>query len=240
MKKILLFSLLTGSTALATEGIQPGIYGMEMSIRTATQVPFFGETIVETRSVLRVEVVSDAQGLRQRQKVCAVNVHSNAKAATTTIPQSFISALPSKEYEIYQQAINGRWRFSADPGPDAVGFDPALAQIPSGARDPGVLDPDGDGHPGATVNLKVPVFGRVDVYVIQRGHSLLDGEVTADGRVSGQVEVLLLEQRTLGASNPLFVANPPVRVLEDNPFTMVPVPDWSTCEDISEAMRRAG
>lgn len=210
-------------------GLAPGRpYAMVVDVASASRVPFFGVTRVVTRSLLRVDVERTAQGLRQRHEVCAVAV-SSASTATTTIPDAFVASMgPS----VYPVEFDGS-AYRADPGPDTVGYAPeeGSTQVPRKANDASVLDHEGDGKPGATVRLVIPVLGTIEVYVAQYGHTRFAGELTADGRVEGQVEVVALDQRTLGASNPLFAASPPTWPLpEDSRFELRPLDEALGCD----------
>ncbi|MDP6935359.1 MAG: hypothetical protein QGG40_20735, partial [Myxococcota bacterium] len=94
-------------------------------------------------------------------------------------------------------------------------------------------DADEDGVPGVTVLLDVPLFDDVRVYMVQTGHTLLQGQVRGPDEVHGAIEVTTLEQRTIGASNVLFTPNP--RIEPNNArstFSLVRVEEGTTCSDL--------
>ncbi|MEC8422575.1 MAG: hypothetical protein VX000_02295, partial [Myxococcota bacterium] len=71
------------------------------------------------------------------------------------------------------------------------------------------VDWDGDGRPAATVAIRVPVLGSIELYVAQRAHVRLEGQTDAGtGVTRGAVDFEHFEQRTLGASHRMFEANP--------------------------------
>lgn len=186
-----------------------GRYAMELRVGSVARVPMMGAQRSVTRSILLVEVERRAGRLVQRQRVCDVDISS--PRLRMTVPAAFIRALAPREYPA--DVRSGAPAYTADSGVDHVGYDPRLTggTLPVDARSPGVVDSDGDGAPGATVLAHFPVVGRVRVFVAQRAHVVLHGRRTSDDRVEGDVEVRLLEQRTLGASNRMFARTLPLR-----------------------------
>ncbi|HEX8361787.1 MAG TPA: hypothetical protein VF613_16840 [Longimicrobium sp.] len=189
-----------------TVGAWEGLYAMELRVGSIARVPVMGSQRSVTRSLLLVEMERRGGRLVQRQRVCDVAITS--PRVRMTVPAAFVHALHPREYTA---EVSGG--YTADPGVDYVGYDPRVTggALPSDARSPGVVDSDGDGEPGATVVGHFPLVGRVRLFVAQRAHVLLRGRQVSEGRVEGGVEVLLLEQRTLGASNRFFERTLPVR-----------------------------
>jgi hypothetical protein len=71
----------------------------------------------------------------------------------------------------------------------AIGFRPDVAEgLPTDAEHPAVFDWDADGAPGATVTVRAPLFGAVDVYVVQSSRGLLDGRLQVRDGVAVSVE----------------------------------------------------
>lgn len=199
------------SLLAAASPIEPGPYVMLIDVASRSEIAFAGRTEVITRSLVRVDLRRTADGWAQTQRVCDLRILSDSNARTE-IPDSFLASLPEQTYPV--QLIpqeGGGWSFIADPGPSEVGFDPSVTggEVPTRRSDPGVLDPDRDGYPGVTVRLHTPVIGPVRIYIAQRAHSRYHGQVI-DGEIRGQVEIVSMEQRTLGASFAPFAANPTI------------------------------
>ena len=229
----LLLSL--GSPALA-EAPAPGPHAMVVEVASRSKVPFAGTTEVITRSLVRVDLVREGDGWTQSQRVCAVEIESDSRA-TTVLPQAFIDVIPVQRYPV-QISENGTYK--ADPGPTYVGFDPKVTggAVPRKKNDPGVQDTDGDGHPGVTVLLDIPVFGKVKMYVAQAGWSRYDGAYR-DGRFAGAVESVSLDQRTLGASVSAFAANPDITAVpERSRFIMSPLTEPASCARLASRWSR--
>jgi hypothetical protein len=186
-----------------------GRYAMELRVGSVARVPMMGQQRSVTRSLLVVEMERRGGRLVQRQRVCDVAITS--PRVRMSVPAAFVHALLPREY---LAEVRGDARiYTADPGVDYVGYDPRVTggALPSDARSPGVVDSDGDGEPGATVVGYFPLVGRVRLFVAQRAHVVLHGREVSEGRVEGDVQVVVLEQRTLGASNGFFNRTLPVR-----------------------------
>lgn len=239
MRPLALAALLTPMVSLASPApaIPPGRYALELVVATATQVPVMGETLVYTRSLSQVDVFVQDGVTYQTQRLCSVTVEDNNRLADTRIPDAFIASFPVQTYAVSLTPLAaGGFAYFADPGSVSIGFDPKLTagKVPAAPDDPHLLDYDGDGKPGATVNLVVPMLGAVELYIAQRDHSVMSGEVQ-DGAVRGEVDVRFFSQRTLAASNSLFHANPPMRHLDESWFRLSPAPGMG-CKQLAATL----
>jgi hypothetical protein len=212
-----------------------GRYALSLHTVTQTKIPFLGWTRSETVSTVLVDILERDGGLVQRQEVCAIRVEGRARDARVSFPEAFVRSLPTKELPIELARDDAAVRYRVDLGTDHVGYDPVQSggRVPLGPNAPGVVDSDGDGHPGVTVNLDVPLLGRTELYVVQRGSMVLQGTLEADGHVGGAVELGPVVQRTIAASNPLLVASP--RIVPDSEaswFSLRPIDETSSCADL--------
>ncbi|TVQ94464.1 MAG: hypothetical protein EA397_01995 [Deltaproteobacteria bacterium] len=233
----LFLTALASATPVSSEPLAPGPYVMLVDVASRSEIAFAGKTEVLTRSLLRVDLRASSEGLEVHQEVCDVRIISDSKARTE-IPESFITSIPPQRYTATLRPMkDGRWRFQADPGPSVVGFQPEEGQeeLPTRRGDSRVTDPDGDGYPGVTVRLHTPVIGPVRIYIVQRGHSRYTGEVV-DGEVHGQVEIVTMEQHTLGASFAPFAVNPTIHpVPAQSRFVLRPAGADEDCSSLRQA-----
>lgn len=207
------------ATAFAS-GPEPGPHLLQVDVATEAKVPVVGWVPVTTRSLVLAELARDGDGFRVTQRVCDVRV-LGGKPAVTTMPPALIAAIPPQVYPLSVRQEGTTLRIAADPGPTRVGQDGQGAPV----------DFEGDGRPGATVWLDVPVLGRVEVYVAQLGHTRWAGTWTEAGG-AGRAEVVILEQRTLGASHAMFTGDRPTRVLsEASRFRLVPLAAGAGCAE---------
>ena len=216
-------------------------YAMNQRVASSASLPLFGRAVTFTDSLVLLHTEPTPTGLWVRQEVCAVRIDDPLPVADTRIPAAFLHALGERSYPIVRGQAGGLATWEADQGPEAVGYDPALApSLPADAAATGVTDWDQDGQPGATVLVDVRLFGTVSVYVVQRAHTRLVGAEQADGAVEGAVELLAFEQRVIGASSPLFHASPEIvwRPLQSR-FRAEPVPAHTTCADLRAGVVQA-
>ena len=150
-------------------------------------------------------------------------------------PDKFVAALAKHAYPIQIERDAQGWRYRADLGVERIGYsvDSGDGKLPTKIDDPAVYDWDGDGHPGATLRLSVPLLPDGELYVVQRGQSVLNGRVVTPGRIDGDIEVRSFEHRVLGAK-PSFLNRSPE--IEPDPkrsrFSLSPVPAGTTCESL--------
>ena len=241
---VLLSSLLFLSRVAATQEDNPlpsGMYRLEMILASVTRLPFFGISKSASRSVSLVEVRSDHTGLLQRHEVCDFHVLQNSAMIKMVFPDKFVAALAKHSYPIQVDKDSQGWRYRADLGVERIGYKPTSneSNLPTKLDDPSVYDWDGDGHPAGTLKLSVPLLPDGELYIVQRGHSILNGRIIRRGRIEGSIDVRSFEHRVLGAS-PGFLNHSPEIVPDptESRFTIIAVPQDSTCETLRGALQQ--
>ncbi len=175
---------------------------LEATMVTRAKVPVVGWIEVTSTSVAAVDFTPAPQGWQVTQRLCSVELSNRPNVGQTVIPDAFIAAYPEQTYLAHVEVTDGVMRFMADPGASWVGAEPNPAgTLPNGPDWLGESDFEEDGKPGATVLVKVPFVGRIEMYVAQVGHHRFEGTVE-EGRIEGSIEMVRMEQRTLGSSHP--------------------------------------
>ncbi len=193
---------------------------------------------VVTTSLLlhRVERVDDE--VRVTSRYCSV-VQDRLGRVRTTLGPAFIASMPEwEEAARVRGPTTGPWEVEI-PAHDIV-LGAAVAEpggrLPTDGDDPRVVDSDGDGQPGFTVQVDGFVDGQV--YMVQRLARGLRGTLGTDGRMTGLV-VGFSEQEVVGASNAILKTFTPR--FEHDPdqsrstFQWVPVASTATCIDVVAA-----
>lgn len=221
-----MLSLLLSVAAAVEPPELVGHWRMELVLTTRVLLPVLGGMESWTRSILDVEILRRGEQLWQRHRTCAVELGAKPSLARTVVPPAFIAALPERSYPLDLQWTPEGWRSLADPLPLAVGFDPAKGPMPRELGDPALVDFDGDGQPGASVEVEVPMLSLTgQVWVVQEGHTVFLGEELSADRIAGRAELRLLQQHSLGATHRWLVSNPQLRVVpEQSRFEMRRVP----------------
>lgn len=165
--------------------------------------------------VVRVSLmkITEQDGkLLAEERACDVQT-LNSGATTINFPPSLLPLLDRRSYT-YQLSPNAE-ALELKGAVEVLGArlqDPLRDALPERASDPRVLDQDGDGQPGVTVNVQARVVISIEaaLYVSQRtfwNETLTQVDGRAD-RLSGRVD-WRQEQFTLGSSNPLFTTVKP-------------------------------
>jgi hypothetical protein len=230
------FTFLSGvSAAQADNPLPPGMYRLEMMLASIARLPFFGMSKSASRSVSLIEVRNDGSGLLQRHEVCDFRVLQDSAMIKMVFPDKFVAALAKHSYPIQVEKDGQGWRYRADLGMERIGYKPVPGEsrLPTKLDDSSVYDWDGDGQPAATLKISVPLLPDGELYIVQRGQSILNGRITGRGRIEGSIEVRSFEHRVLGAW-PRFLNRSPEIVPDpaESRFSIIPIPQDSTCETL--------
>lgn len=233
-----MWCLLTVAAALAAPPDLAGVWAVTMEIVTSARIPVLGTTDIHTHQTMLATVNADGPGFHVHHQTCTFRAESKPSLATTHFPQAFVDAIPDRDYRL-ELADGG-----VGPGGTmhvgfvSVGWDPALGPFPERLEAPSVIDWDRDAAPAATVQLIVPLFGKVSVYQVQAQDLWFDAtRVTAEEMV-GTVRIEGMRSRTLGASNRLFIQNPALRQLPArSPFRFVRAAADTDCADLGGPAR---
>jgi hypothetical protein len=215
-----------------------GTYRLEMQEVYAARFPILGKTRTTWASLALAQLRREGDALLQEHKLCAVRFESGLPLVEMVMPDRMRESLVRPPYpvELVRDPAGG-WLYHANLGFEHVGYTPAAPgdAPPRRGSDPAVVDSDGDGKPGATLHLEVPILDPFELYVVQRGHAVLDGRLLENGRVEGTLSSSL-EQVVIG-SDPFFLKRNPQ--LEPEPelssFALDPVPEDSSCQSLLRA-----
>ncbi len=237
-----MWALLLAWTAQASPTtVAPGRYGIHLKTATHSHIPVLGEVPGASVVWLLAEIRPGAAGPPELvQRTCSVSMEGAGERASVMLGPGFLEALPEKHHDL---VFSESGQVFIDMGEDHIGYDPLLYPdvLPRDESDPGLIDFDGDGNPGVTVIITVPILGKIELYIAQHARSSLIGQLHSDGTFTGTVGSLLLEQQTLDATNPLMRTSPRLSLdTEHSHWRMQPLPADTTCETIVERMCLAG
>lgn len=218
-------------------GSLEGSWRFDVVVLTQAEVPVLGASLVETHKVMLALIEPDGRGaFTQSQTVCGMFARSKRKTAEPVFPAGFLKAMPDQRSHLRFDAAQGRLQAEVDPV--RLGWDPRQSggSMPREAGGAGITDADGDGQPGVTLMVQAPLLGQVSLYVVQHSKTWLDGTFEGPDRVRGRAGLSLLEQRTIGASNPLFRTNVPLKPVSDGGwFQLSRVPEGTSCAELDAA-----
>jgi len=198
----------------------------------------------EITTLLRMEVTQDGDTLDVEQEVCSIDLVNSVGTGgegtlvTTIIPPAYIASLePSRRPGQVREDGAGGWRVTLPRHEEVRGvtWDGAEdAPLPTSPDDPRVVDQDGDGHPGLTIQLKGSLLNGL-LFVVERDWTALDGRVAAADRIEGRV-TWGSEQAILGALPPSLASTSPTSAPDPDPdhsvFVMRRAPAGATCAEL--------
>jgi hypothetical protein len=217
-----------------------GVYRLEMIMASISRLPFFGTSKSASRSISLVEIREQDGELVQSHRVCDFRVLDDSAMIKMVFPDKFVAALAQHTYPIHVDRDAEGWSYRADLGIERIGYRTEIgdARLPTTPDDPSVYDWDDDGNPGATLKLSVPLLPDGELYVVQRGHSVLNGRITEPGKIEGSIEVQSFEHRVLGARPGFLNKSPDIRAdPKESRFSMTQVAAGSTCESLRPPAR---
>jgi hypothetical protein len=219
----------------AQEGpvLTPGLYRLEMIMASVARLPFFGSSKSASKSTSLVRIRQDGSGWVQSHEVCDFRVLEDSAMIKLIFPEKFVASLAKHSYPIQLNRDDLGWRYRADLGIERIGYKGETGddKLPSRIDDPSVFDWDSDGHPGATLQLSVPLLPPGELYIVQTGRSILDGRITDAGTIEGSIDVQSFQQRVLGARPSFLNRSPEIQAdPKASRFTIVPVPSGTTCK----------
>ena len=236
---IVAFSVHWAAAVFAEDDIplSPGTYRLEMILASTTRVPFFGASKSASKSVSLVQIKREGATLIQTHKPCDFRVLEDSKFIKMIFPEKFVAALARHTYPLQIDRDAQGWRYRADLGMERIGYraGPNDSGLPTKIEDPAIYDWDGDGQPAATLKISVPLLPDGELYVVQRGHSVLTGRIVEPGRVEGSIETRLFEQRVLGARPGFLNRSPEVQPdANESRFILSQIAEGGSCETLRD------
>ena len=230
--------LLRDGAAQDEAPLSPGTYRLEMILTSTTKVPFFGTSKSASKSVSLVDIKRQGNGFTQQHKVCDFRLLEDSALIKMVFPDKFIAALANHRYLLTIGKDNQGWTYRADLGIERIGYRNVSNQdtLPTKPEDPGVFDWDNDGHPGATLKISVPLLPDGELFVVQKGQSILTGRIVQPGRIEGNIEVKHFQQRVIGAW-PSFLNQSPEITPEpkESRFVLTQIRNDDNCETLRKA-----
>jgi hypothetical protein len=220
--------------APAHSSLEAGRYSLVLRYTIDAELPLIGKVKSSTTTTALVDL--DAHGAA-RQRVCSITSSTpDALGVSTRASPSLVKGIPEVRYVV---SVADGARISADLGPGALGYDADKThRLPESGRDPAVTDPDGDGVPGAAIDVHVPGMGRLPISIVSQGHTTLDGRITAPGRAEGRALLDDAAQRVVAG---LPFAPPAQSVVPDarrSHFELVKIDGNASCADVVQRATR--
>lgn len=241
---ILVSIFLSPALALAQQGPSNAAIG-ETNLRgkwaqkvvnsSISKVPVVGKVTTDSIGYLLLNIDQEADELSITSEVCDVRIDSSVKKVRTVVPETFVEAIEKETRRARIDRDNGEISFYAPKKYSTVGVRLRNTQyetLPEKPKDPRVLDPDSDGHPGVTLRIEGLING--ELYVIQRAWDVMRGTLRKSKYIDGLVE-WGNEQVLLDSSSVFLGDQPPTKPHPNQRrsyFRTTRVSSQTTCGDI--------
>jgi hypothetical protein len=176
--------------------------------------------------------------LMQSDRFVRASQKLSRKGAVSSFSDEAVQAIKPRVSEVELTFKEGKWHMYRPATPSLLGIDgdPSLP-LSTDPNDPNLTDPDGDGHPGVTVQISVGKFFSGEIYITRREIFRNYLTLNSDGTLTGFV-IDESEQFVVGASKKILTQESnsvqhPDRGLSQ--VLLVPVdPDIDTMEELLE------
>ena len=128
----------------------------------------------------------------------------------TSLSDAATQAIKPPPAPVEVDVVDGVLRIRRAATPTPVGIrldDPANEPLPTDPEDPRIVDDDGDGNPGITVNIRVTDDITGELYIARREIFAYEAFLTEPDVMTGTVTDNS-EQLVIGASDPIFASSP--------------------------------
>lgn len=171
----------------------------------------------------------DSMGdLIQKDRFLRASHKINQKRITSSINDAAVQAIQPRSQKVELSLKDNKWHVFRPPTPSLLGItgDPSLP-LSQDKNDPQLIDPDGDGNPGVTVNINISNIIKGEIYITRREIFTNYLTLNNDGTLTGFVKDDS-EQFIIGAS--LRILNQPSNNFQHpsegmNPIIFVPIDD---------------
>lgn len=213
-----------------------GTWALREKVAALAALPIVGVVDSSTYSFRLVVLTSDGSGYESLETLCSMEMDTGTALATNEFSSEYIATRTPKTYgiEVMEPASFAREAKLLVEG--ATLSDPENDALPTTDDDKRVIDEDGDGNPGFTLDVLVTGLGSAQLYMVQRSQISMVGTVESADRISGSVELERFESVVIGSTNALFEPpEPPTPNSAQSNFVLARIADGSDCDDLLAA-----
>lgn len=235
--------LLVGVQGAAAAPDLSGSWIMLQIYPRIAELPVVGESRQTSFVVQRVDIQQEGLSLIMTDQYCFTVIEESSPLASTEIPEAFMSSLIPGRRVATLEDQDGTIAFEQPRYTEIRGAtltEPETEDLPTEPEDPRVIDQDGDGFPGMTVNVNIFGLFQAQIYVVQRVQYALSGTVLSGDRIEGLIQ-WQDEQNTLAATSPLLLAAAESAQDPDptqHRFVMLRAQEEWTCEWLMESWQQ--
>lgn len=168
-------------------------------------------------------------------KPCNIRSESSG-GSSLRFPQALIDSLPNREYSYQVSRSADAVQLSLENNVEILGAtlaNPLTDPMPKNKEDPAVIDMDGDGQPGISVEVTARALIKIKgtMYLAQR--QIFNEQLSVIDAATMQGKIIWRqEQSILGSSNPILSTVVPTVTPLDSTVTLKKLNDGASCDDV--------
>jgi len=214
-----------------------GKWAQKVVMTSLSEPPIIGTVTTWTTTYMYWEIRQQGRALELQPETCDVSVREDSSMVTTRLPDRFAEALPDRPRRGRITEEDGTTLLTIERSDRVLGArvrEPRSETLPDSTDDARLVDADGDGHPGVTIEVEGIIDG--SLYIVQRAWDRYRGRIESSSRIEGTIE-WAMEQRVVDSTSVFLNSQPPTRPHPDaseQSFEMVRVDSDLDCRELLE------
>lgn len=213
---------------------------VQVLVATA-DLPIVGSLRIDTIVGALTHITQSGSTLILQDRYCFTDAEPSTFLFTTNIADTVMQSIVPEPRTATLSLVDCDIRFNQDWYTEVRGAileDPEAEALPIDPEDPRLVDLEGDGHPGMTINASILGLFTGEGYAVQRYRYRLAGTVFNADTIVGYVD-WTSEQTVVEATNPLFMEAFSDDTDPDptkHKFVMIRIDETWTCETLREQL----
>ncbi len=234
----------TAQTAQSTERTWPDLTGdwvmVQVQVATA-DLPVVGNLLIDTVIGVFTHITQSGSRLILQDGYCFTDATPSTFLFNTNISDATMQSIQPEPRTADLSLNDCDFRFTQDWYTEIRGAileDPETEPLPIDPDDPRLVDLEGDGHPGMTIQASILGLFTGEGYAVQRYRYRLAGTVFSANIIIGLID-WTSEQTMVAATNPLFMDSFSDDTDPDptkHQFVMIRIDETWTCETLREQL----
>jgi hypothetical protein len=204
---MILMTSLAGAGAESSWPDLSGDWAMVQVLVATANLPVVGGITIDTTVGAMTHITQSGSRLILQDRYCFTDAAPSTALFKTNIADSVMESIRPAPREASLIPSDCDLRFVQDWYTEirgAVLDSPTTDPLPTDPEDPRVIDLEGDGHPGMTIQASILGLFTGEGYAVQRYRYRLDGTILNPDIIVGFID-WTSEQVLLAATNPLFM-----------------------------------
>ena len=218
-----------------------GDWAMVQVLVATADLPIVGTLFIDTTVGAFTHITQSGSSLILQDRYCFTDAKPSTFLFRTNIADAVMHSIQPDPRAVSLALDDDNFRFTQDWYTEIRGAileDPENELLPIDPGDPRLVDLEGDGHPGMTIQASILGVFRGEGYAVQRYRYRLEGTVLDADTIIGFID-WTSEQTVVAATNPLFMESFSDDTDPDptkHQFVMIRIDETWTCETLRDQL----